>query len=75
MDYKYDEKIILGIQSIYELLIKMKNFLILNLNPKLYFIINYFYCDFMVQWLWRGENTRYHSELGRENPQRDGTLS
>ena len=24
----------------------------------------------MVRWLWRGENTRYHSELGRENPQR-----
>ena len=24
----------------------------------------------MVRWLWRGENTRFHSELGRENPQR-----
>ena len=24
----------------------------------------------MVRWLWRGVNTRYHSELGRENPQR-----
>ncbi len=24
----------------------------------------------MVWWLWRGENTRFHSELGRENPQR-----
>ena len=24
----------------------------------------------MVWWLLRGENTRFHSELGRENPQR-----
>ena len=36
-----------------------------------FFIHTYtLYCDFMVRWLWRGENTRLHSELGRENPQR-----
>ena len=36
----------------------------------LYTYFNHSYCVFMVRWLWRGENTRLHSELGRENPQR-----
>ena len=36
----------------------------------LYIYSIYNYCVFMVRWLWRGENTRFHSELGRENPQR-----
>ena len=40
--------------------------------PQTFFVHNFFFncCVFMVRWLWRGENTRFHSELGRENPQR-----
>ena len=37
---------------------------------KLFLYIYIFCCDFMVRRLWRRENTRFHSELGRENLQR-----
>ena len=36
-------------------------------TPQTFFIQ---YWSFMVRWLWRRENTRFHSELGRENLQR-----
>ena len=42
----------------------------LYLTSQTFFIHNYTCCPFMVWWLLRGENTRFHSELGRENPQR-----